>query len=402
MLTKETTKNQHLTIDERLEIQKGLDYGLTFKAIAKRIGKDPTTVSKEVKKHLIIRPSNVRITDLDGNPKDKQPCPHLLKAPFVCNACDYRRRSCKFDKHLYEAKIAQKDYKTVLVESREGIPLTKQEFYDNDKIISDGLKKGQRLYHIVQTHELNVSIPTIYRYLRRGYLSVNSLDFPRVAKFKPHRKRRESYIPAKTKTGRTYDVFLAFIEENDITNWVEMDTLIGRIGGKTIMTFDFTFCNFMFGLLLDDKSATQAAEKIVSLKRKFSEKGKNFSDIFPLLLTDNGGEFSNIWAFENDLDGQKETSVFFCNPYRACEKPHIEKNHTLFRDICPKGVSFDDFTQEKVNLIFSHINSVKRKNLNGKTPYEMFAFTYGTEIAEILGVSIIPPTEVVQSPLLLK
>ena len=39
----------------------------------------------------------------------------------------------------------------------------------------------------------------------------------------------------------------------------------------------------------------------------------------------------------------------------------VEKNHTLFRDIVPKGKSFDKFTQDTVNLIFSHVNSVKRK-----------------------------------------
>jgi len=47
------TKNKHLTLDDREEIAECLDKGMTFKAIARRIGKDPTTVSKEVKKHLI-------------------------------------------------------------------------------------------------------------------------------------------------------------------------------------------------------------------------------------------------------------------------------------------------------------------------------------------------------------
>lgn len=42
-------KNKHMTLDERIEIQECLNKGMTFKAIAQRIGKDPTTVSKEVK-----------------------------------------------------------------------------------------------------------------------------------------------------------------------------------------------------------------------------------------------------------------------------------------------------------------------------------------------------------------
>ena len=42
-------KNKHMTLDDRIEIQECLNKGMTFKKIANRIGKDPTTVSKEVK-----------------------------------------------------------------------------------------------------------------------------------------------------------------------------------------------------------------------------------------------------------------------------------------------------------------------------------------------------------------
>jgi IS30 family transposase len=79
----------------------------------------------------------------------------------------------------------------------------------------------------------------------------------------------------------------------------------------------------------------------------------------------------------------------------------VEKNHTLFRDIVPKGQSFDGFTQDTVNLIFSHVNSVKRKSLNGKTPYEIFAFTYGKEIESVFGIQNILSELVIQSPKLL-
>jgi len=48
-----TNKGKHLTLDERIEIQECLNHGMTFKDISKRIGKDQTTVSKEVKRHII-------------------------------------------------------------------------------------------------------------------------------------------------------------------------------------------------------------------------------------------------------------------------------------------------------------------------------------------------------------
>jgi len=396
-------KNKHMTVEDRMEIQQCLDRGMTFKVIAARIEKDQTTISKEVKKHITVQNSEpIRRTDSNGTPIALPPCPQLLKAPFVCNGCKKRRSRCVYQKQLYLAKNAHTEYETLLSEAREGIPLNKEKFYEVDTILSNGIKKGQHLYHIMKSNDLGISQATVYRHLHRGYLSVSKIDFPRVVKFKPRKQYHADYIPKAAKIGRTYDDFLAYINENKISGWVEMDTVIGRIGGKVIMTFDFTFCNFMFGLLLENKTAAEAACKVRSLKESLTSKGIRFGDVFPLIVTDNGGEFANVSAFTTDGDGEIETNLYFCDPYRSCQKPRVEKNHTLFRDIVPKGESFDNFTQKTVDSIFSHVNSVKRKSLNGKSPHEVFAFTYGENLAELLGIKSIPASEVIQSPKLLK
>jgi IS30 family transposase len=396
------SKNKHMTLDDRIEIQTCLDHGMTFKAIAKRIGKDQTTVSKEVKKHITINAKDIPVKiDHNGKPLPMTPCPQLLTAPFVCNGCKRRRLRCSFQKCLYIAKNAQQEYETLLKESREGIPLNKEQFYKVDSIIAEGIKKGQHLYHIMTTHDLGVSQATVYRHLHKGYLSVSKMDFPRVVKFKPRKQHSEDKIPKAAKIGRTYQDFLSYIEENGITVWTEMDTVIGQPGGKVIMTFDFTFCNFMFGLLLDNKTSAEASRRIRSFKEKLFENEIRFGDLIPLLLTDNGGEFADVSAFIADVNGEIENSLFFCEPYSSFQKPRVEKNHTLFRDIVPKGISFDSFTQKTVDLIFSHVNSVKRKSLNGKSPYEIFTFTFGERITSLLGIKHIPPEKVIQSPKLI-
>ena len=396
------TGGKHLTLDERQEIMECLDKGVSFKDIAKRVSKDPRTISREVKRHLAIQPLSVSRTKADGTPIDERPCPLLLKAPFVCNPCKKRRGHCAFQKQLYIAKNAQAEYEILLRESREGIPLAKEEFWESDALIAAGMKKGQHLYHIMQTYDIAFSQSSAYRHLHRGYLSVAKTDFPRVVKFKARKQRRPDSVPKTIREGRTYADFLNFIDDHSIKSWVEMDTVIGRIGGKTIMTFDFTFCNFMFGLLLDDKTAAEATLKIRALKERMNKSGVRFGDVVPLLLTDNGGEFSNISAFMADLDGEVETQIFFCDPYQSSQKPKVEKNHTLFRDIVPKGESFDHFSQETVNLIFSHINGTKRKSLNGKSPFDMFSFMFGEKTTAILGIKEIPAEDVMQSSKLLK
>ena len=397
----EERKNKHLTLEDRTEIQQCLDHGMTFKDTARRIGKDPTTVSREVKKHLSFTASKVIHCDRNGNEVSPPVCPKLLKPPFVCNPCEKKRYSCPFQKQKYVAQLAQQEYETLLVEAREGIALNKEEFYAADQVIAKGIQQGQHLYHILQSNHLQMSKSAVYRNLQKGYLSVSAIEFPRVVKFKPRRQKPMEYVPKAAKIGRTYADFLVFIEKNGITSWVEMDTVIGRIGGKVILTLDFTFCNFMAGILLDNKSAAEAAMRFQKLKAAFSSNGVRFAAVLPLILTDNGGEFSNISAFECNMDGVKEVNLFFCDPMQSCQKPSVEKNHTLFRDIVPMGKSFDHFTQENVNLIFSHLNSVKRKSLNGKTPYEMFSFTYCSDIADIFGIKPVPADKVIQSPLLL-
>ena len=76
------TKHKHLTLSDRNDIKLGLERGETFKAIGRLILKDPTTVSKEVKRNRQVRESTCH----------NLPCPLLNKAPFICNGCPKKDR----------------------------------------------------------------------------------------------------------------------------------------------------------------------------------------------------------------------------------------------------------------------------------------------------------------------
>ena len=384
------TKHKHLTLSERNDIQLGLERGETFKAIGQSILKDPTTVSKEVKRNRQVRESTCY----------NLPCPLLDKAPFVCNGCPKRRQNCGYKKIFYLAKQAQKQYEQTLVESREGTPLNSKTFWDMDKIISDGVKKGQHIYHILKTHNLDVSSSTVYRHIRKGYLSIAPIDLARAVKFKERRKSKLPSIPKEAKKGRSYEDFQNYLALNQLDSWLEMDTVMGRMGGKVLLTFNLSFCNFIFARLLDNKTALEVTKHLYAIKNTLHEADKDFFQLFPVILTDNGGEFARVDDIEMDVRG--ESKLFFCDPNRSDQKGRIEKNHTLIRDILPKGTSFDNLTQEDINLVCSHVNSVKRAALNGKSAYEVFAFTYGEEIPMLLGISKIPAEDVCQSSKLLQ
>jgi transposase, IS30 family len=393
---------KHLTLSDRITIQEGLGSNLSFTAIANQLNKHSTTISKEVKKHLIIRKSGISRKYEDGRNIEPKICPRLLKSPYVCNGCKRKSVPCVYDKFIYDARKAQTDYRLLLTEAREGIPLNKESFYEIESIIVQGLKQGQHLYHIIKTNNLPISKATVYRHLKKGYLRCSKLDFPRMPKFKAQRKTTHTYVPRGIKVNRTYADFLQYKESNNILYWVEADTVIGKPGGKVIMTFDFTICNFMFGLLLDNKTALEATRILNAFKKHLCLNNTMFGDIMPVILTDNGGEFSNVAAFENSLTGELESKLFFCDPMRSSQKPHVEKNHTLLRDIVPKGSSFECFSQETVNLIFSHINGIRREILQGKTAYEVFTYFFSEKTAELLGINHIQDKQVIQSPKLLK
>jgi len=391
----EEPMSKHLTLQQRIDIQKGLSFGLSFKAIGKKINKDQTTVSKEVKRNIIVSPTSA----IRSKP---EPCSTLMKPPFVCSACPHKNRPCNFDKHFYVAESAHKQYQKKLKESREGIQMEPEEFQEMNQTVSENMKRGQRLYHIKHAYEINRSKSSLYRYVNNGDLAAKRMDLPRAVKFKPRKTKKDEYVPKQLKIGRTYADFQIYIKENNISSWVEMDTVIGKVGGKVIITFTFTSCNFMFGLLVENKTSLAVTNAIVKLKERLHAAKLSFGTVFPVVLTDNGGEFSNVLSIENSLKNERETRLFFCDPCQSQQKARIEKNHTLLRDIAPKGTSFEDYTQETVNLICSHVNGVKRHGLTAKSAYDVFVFTCEQAIADALNIKYVLPQDVIQSPQLLK
>lgn len=356
----ESGKNKHLTLNERIDIAECLAKGQNFKEIACYIGKSPSTVSREIKRH-IYRETN----SFTKQPNDV--CPRLSAPPFVCNGCPKKSRaSCKLTRYVYIARRAQDEYETLLKDARSGIPLKKSSFDEPDRIISGAVRSGQHIYHITKTYRLPVSISTVYRHIKKGYYSISPIDLPRMVKFKPRKCRHTDRIPPKLKSGRLFDDYTDYKSDNPNLPEVQLDTVIGRIGGKVIMTIHFLGSDFMIGLLLEDKTSAEASAKILDLKKRLLENGFVFGEIIPVILTDNGGEFSAVSTFENTPDGVPETKMFFCDPYSPYRKPEIEKNHTLFREIVRAGTSFDAFTQDMVNVIFSHINSMKKTQFNGR------------------------------------
>lgn len=72
-----------------------------------------------------------------------------------------------------------------------------------------------------------------------------------------------------------------------------------------------------------------------------------FMKLFPVILADNGSEFSNPKAIEFDEDENRRTYMFYCHPSSPFEKSGCKVNHEFIRRIVPKGKPFDPYTQKR-------------------------------------------------------
>ena len=180
-----------------------------------------------------------------------------------------------------------------------------------------------------------------------------------------------------------------------------MDSVIGRVGGKCLLTIHFVETSFMLAFLRDANTSASVIRIINLLDKVLGP--KMFSRLFPVILTDNGSEFSNPKEIEHrDTVPCKRTNVFYCDPSAPYQKGACEVNHELIRRILPKGSSFDDLTQEDISLMMDHINSYKRKKLNNRSPYEAFSFYYGEDVLKKLGCSPVAAENIILKPKLLK
>lgn len=168
---------KHLTFSDRVYIEQELMQGSSFRNIAAGLGKDPSTISKEIRLHCSVAPNGTyrfphctacskykkckdivylcttckeilcwrcsANRDLARNCKEYNPftCPKLAKPPYVCNGCE-KKPKCHDSKKYYRARPAQKTYEETLSSSRSGINMTPEELKELNDLISPLVLKG--------------------------------------------------------------------------------------------------------------------------------------------------------------------------------------------------------------------------------------------------------------------
>ena len=105
-------------------------------------------------------------------------------------------------------------------------------------------------------------------------------------------------------------------------------------------------------------------------------------NVFEVILTDNGWEFSKPEDIEFDYEtGEKLINIFYTEPYSSWQKGGIEIKHEFIRYIITKGITFNNLIKKNIIDMMNNINNVQRKSLDYQTPYQLFTKEYGKDIS---------------------
>lgn len=417
----------HLTLDERIMIETGITNGAKKTEIAATIGKDKSTVGKEIKNHRILNHHNSYPTDCkifqkcrDKHDCHPDSCPQYSpfkcsrrdRSPGACNGCS-KYQHCRYDKYRYSAHKAHDEYRTTLIDTRVGVDLTVSEAKKLGDIIKPLLEQGQSPYQIITGHpELGISEKTLYNYINDGVLSVSGISNIDLRKKVGRKIKKNKAVVYKKREdnsflkGRTYNDYNIYMDENPYMSVIQMDTVYNDVSsGPFLQTFEFTDFGFTFALIHDEKTSLEMVKGMDILE---NITGRDLLMKYaPVCLTDRGAEFSDAEGFEGMMNGSRRTRIFYCDPMQSGQKGALENSHKEIRYICPKktdlrAIGLTD--QNAVNLMMSHINSFSRESLKGKSPIEMMKFLAPElfEKFEAFGIIEIEKDKVILKPYLLK
>lgn len=393
-----SNKNKHLSHQERIVIETGIRNGSSKKAIADTLGKDKSTIGKEIKLHR------------DNTYKCKLPlecsvyakcrhgcccsplCPDYVpfvcarrdRSPGACNGCTNFNK-CRFDKFVYKPDIAHEEYRSSLVGSRTGINATVDEIKKLGEFLKPLLRQGQSIYQILISHpEITYSEKTLYTYIEDGIfkdvgVDITALDLRRQVNRRMPKKKAATYKKREDRRflkGRIYSDYKRLMSENPNLNIVQMDTVYNDVtNGPFIQTFKFIKYGFLFAILHDRKDVQSMLNGVELLDSIIGT--ELFNAEVQVLLTDRGAEFTAADAMEVRADGTRRTSVYYCDPLQSCQKGSLENNHIELRYICPSGTDLRKLgllDQEDQNCVISHINSSPKKNSMENRPLSILNF----------------------------
>ncbi len=325
-------KGQHLTAEERHDIEVHLRDGWSLYRIAKHLGRPYNTIKNEVRRGTVL---------------------------------------------LYHGKVARYKAKAGEAAYRENRQSSTRKYrcletapflrYVEKMFREEGWSLDACYGHALETglfrREEMVCTKTLYNYIDLGLISLKNIDLPeKLSRNTKQKKVREN----KKNLGDSIDLRDESVENRDtFGNW-EIDSVIGKKKAEEpcVMSLTERKSRVSIWLKLRNHSADAMMEAVEQLKVEY---GDHFAQVFQTITADNGSEFGRLSELKED--GVK---VYFAHPYSSWERGTNECHNRMLRRFIPKGKSIESYSCEDILFFADKINALPRKILGYHTPEELF------------------------------
>ena len=319
---------EHITVEEREDIMVARREGKSVREIAREIGRDKSTVSRELARNSCRR----------GRPGE------FYRASTAQRRYEGRRARCRRRRRLDDPALR------LLVQSR----ILEDQWSPEQVAGRISLERGREA----------VSGSTIRRAIARRELDTPELRRTArgLAGRLRHRGKRRHRRGEGERRGR-FPIPHEICERPGEANrreragdW-EADTVVGRGGGACLVTLVDRRDGFLAGgLAAAHTKAAVADVEVAALS------GQPALTVTP----DRGKEFAD-WARVAEATGAE---FYFCSPHHPWEKGTVENTNGLVREYFPRGTDFSLVGDDRVREVYDGINRRPRKRLGWRTPYE--------------------------------
>lgn len=320
----------HLTDMERGQIAAYHQEGLSCGEIGMRMGRNKSTISRELKRGTVEQIDTFRQS-------------YTKYFPDVgARVYKENRLNCGAHSKLMEAW----DF----IESAE--EKIKEKSWSPDAAV--GHAKRHQLFDYIP------STKTIYNWIDEGIIGIINLDLPlKLSRTTKKRKARKH----KKVLGMSIEERPESVDTREEFGHWEIDTVLGhKSKDNALLTLVERKTRHKIVKRIDSKSAPAVTEVLNEIFKDYPHVQKTFKTI----TSDNGSEFS-------ELSEQGKTfgiDVYFAHPYASWERGSNERHNGLIRRFIKKGQPIHGYSDEQIEKVVAWMNTLPRKILDYMTPNE--------------------------------
>lgn len=342
-----TALYRHLTADDRIEIEKRLERGLSQAAVARRIGVHPSTISRELRRGSWQPESD-----------------HANLRPYLRNKLDTRGPH----ERLYLAGQAQLQAGARATRSHQPYRMRHDRLLDwvithLKKGWTPGEVSGRLPIEFPVDTRMRVSAETLYAWVYAPAQAHRELAQYLPRGHKKRRRRRGRRVHSERIKWRVsiHERPVDVEDRLEFGHW-ESDSVLGARGSGGLHTSVERRSRYLTAVKLPaiTAQATLAAQQAICAPLP--------AHAVRSVTADNGSEFAHHYQLADTL----AIPTYFADPYSAYQRGTNEHFNGRIRRYLPKGTSFENLDQQELDAYITEINNRPRKVLGWATPAEVF------------------------------